>query len=159
MNWPQRGFTARSRMASPWIGACLIAMAAPMDLSAADSVIIIVNKANPATSMSSRVLADYYKKKKTHWPNGMLVRFIDQKAGSPIRKTFLERFLRQTPHAIDLFWIGQKLYTGDSAPVQAPSDAMVIQMVASFDGGVGYVSPSSDLAGEDVKPITVKETN
>ena len=124
-------------------------------IRASDAVTFIVNRNNSATSVSTQELANYYLKKKTEWPDGTPVRFIDRNAGTLERKIFLSSILKKTSSDIDLFWIGQKLYTGDSTPLQVTSDTMMLQMVGSFKGAIGYISPSTALKEESVKPIKV----
>lgn len=119
-------------------------------------MVFIVNAENPAESISSKELKDYFFKRKPQWPDGSPVRFIDRNE-SPERKLFLEKLLRQTSEEIDTFWIGQKLYSGNSAPVQAASQSMVIYFVATFKGAIGYVSSASAVTDKKVKVIKVTE--
>lgn len=120
-----------------------------------ESLVFIVNLKNTATTISAQDLKDYYYKKKRSWPDGTSVRFIDRVNGS-LRKMFLTDILKATAEELDLFWIGQKLYSGNSAPLQESSDSLVIQFVNSFDGGVGYVSSSTPINSKKVKAIQVE---
>ena len=116
-------------------------------------VFFIVNKANPVTSISRRDLVDYYQKKRREWPDGVPVRFIDRNSGSPERQGFLRGVLHQSESDVDLFWYGEKFRAGTSVPIQVANDDLVVEMVKSFRGAIGYVSSLSKIKGEDVKEI------
>ena len=105
------------------------------------------------TSLGLRDLIDYYQKKQREWPDGVLIRFIDRNPGSPERQTFLRDILHQSESDVDLFWYGEKFRSGTSIPIQVGSDDLVIEMVKSFRGAIGYVSSQSKIKGEDVKEI------
>lgn len=126
----------------------------PNMAASVDGITIIVHKENTAEKIKVADLADYFLKRKRHWPNGTQVRFIDRKP-SPERKIFLEKILKKTAEEVDLFWIGQKLYSGDSAPVQSDSDKMSIHFVATFKGAIGYVSSRTVIDNENVKEIKI----
>lgn len=87
-------------------------------------------------------------------PNGSAVRFIDRQANSEERKKFLRQVIRKSNSEVDIFWIGQKLYTGSSAPLQVNSDQMMTSVVASFSGAIGYVSDNF-LISDKVKKVEV----
>ncbi len=121
----------------------------------ADDLEIIVNEKNPVTEISPEQISDYFFKRNRSWPNGMPVRFFDHRDESDERKVFLSTVLRKTSREIELFWIGQKLYTGNSAPLQITSDTMTASLVARFPGAIGYVS-STFPGAPGVKKIAVK---
>ena len=116
---------------------------------------IIVNEANPLTEISEDHVADFFLKKTKNWPDGTPLRFFDRDDDSPERQIFLRDFLRKSSREMELFWIGQKLYTGLSAPTQIKNDLMMAALVSRFPGAIGYVS--SDFGGaKGVKKIAVK---
>jgi len=118
-------------------------------------IVFIVNSANPATSVSKLDLIDYYKKRRRVWPDGSAVRFIERNIGSAERRTFISGILKQSENDVDLFWLQQKLLTGDSAPIQVSSDDLVIEMVRSFQGAIGYISSDLKPIGTGVKTIEI----
>src|ERR1700740_3122882 len=105
----------------------------------AEDIVFVVNTQNPVSHLSISDIRNYYFKRKRQWPNDVSVRFIDRGAGSAIRDVFLKSYLKKTGSDVELFWIGQKLYTGDSAPLKESSDDMTLQFVAAFKGAIGYV--------------------
>jgi hypothetical protein len=117
---------------------------------AAYDIDIIVNQQNPATSIKSSEIVDYFMKIKRKWPNGDAVRFFDFRDENKSRVIFLNKFLKKTSREIELYWIGEKIYTGNIAPIQVSTDAMMTLMVSRFPGGIGYVSTKQIL------PLTVK---
>jgi ABC-type phosphate transport system substrate-binding protein len=127
------------------------------DVNGAESsgLVFIVNAENPATSISASEIRDYFFKRKRSWPDGTGVRFIDRAVGSAIRQEFLKTVLQKKSDEVDMFWIGQKLYSGESAPMQESSDSMTIRFVESFKGAIGYVSASTDLTDRKVKVVKV----
>lgn len=113
-------------------------------------IVFIVNSENPAEEISIADIRDYYYKIKKKWPNGESVRFIDRSAQG-VRETFLKKILQKSNSDVELFWIGQKLYTGNSAPLRELSDRATIQFVASFKGAIGYISAGSALNVKNIK--------
>jgi ABC-type phosphate transport system substrate-binding protein len=118
-------------------------------------IVFIVNSHNPVSSVSVRDLTDYYQKTKRQWPDGSAVRFIDRDVGSPERAVFLSRILKQSESAVQLYWYGKKLHSGDSIPIQVSTDTMAIETVATFDGAIGYVSSHAQLKDPRIKAISV----
>ncbi|MBY0413692.1 MAG: hypothetical protein K2Q18_05985 [Bdellovibrionales bacterium] len=116
---------------------------------------IIVNEKNTLTSITVSELQNYFTKKSRTWPNGDAVRFFDQRDDNESRKLFLSKFIKKTPREVELYWIGEKIYTGNIAPIQISSDSMMVSMVSRFPGGIGYVDSKATLK-KTVKKITVK---
>ncbi len=147
------------KMKTPmWMILAAFVVLAPSVLPAADQVtelVFIVNAANPAAELSTNEIREIYFKRKRHWPDGESVRFIDRSPSSYLREFFLKRVIKKSNSDVELFWIGQKLYTGDSAPLRESSDYATIQFVSSFKGAIGYVSPEVSLADKNVKVIKI----
>lgn len=130
-----------------------LALLMPVTAVTENPILFIVNKSNPMTSIGLRDLIDYYQKKQREWPDGSPVRFIDRNPGSPERQVFLREVLHQSESDVDLFWYGEKFHSGTSVPIQVSNDDLVIEMVKSFRGAIGYVSSSTKIKGDDVKEI------
>jgi len=120
-----------------------------------EEIVFIVNGSNPVTEISANEIRDYYFKRKRQWPSGESVRFIDRSLTSNIHDQFVRKILRKSNSDVELFWIGQKLYTGDSAPLRETSDNSTIQFVSTFKGAIGYVSSSTAIGDQNVKAIKV----
>jgi ABC-type phosphate transport system substrate-binding protein len=118
-------------------------------------LIFIVHPNNPIKDLTEQEISDFYFKKARFWKDGSKIRFFDQSPNSAAHRTFMQRILKKTAREIDLFWISEKNYNGQGAPVAAPSDEMVISSVASLPGSIGYISSTDeDLSG--VKKVFVK---
>jgi ABC-type phosphate transport system substrate-binding protein len=125
--------------------------------SFASGLVFIVNSQAQVSKLSVNEIKDYYYKRKRQWPDGTAVRFIDRAAGSELRKKFLSSILDVSAEDLDLFWIGQKLYTGDSAPLQQSSEALTLQLVANLKGAISYVSDSTPIPAKGVKILKVED--
>ncbi|HXH32393.1 MAG TPA: hypothetical protein VNJ01_16450 [Bacteriovoracaceae bacterium] len=125
------------------------------ELALAQKILVIVNASNPLNSISSQQLQDFYFKRAKQWPDGSALRFFDRSEGSEERKEFLSSLLHRSTRQVDHFWIGQKLYSGASAPSQVNSDRMVTSLVARFPGGISYVSENfTQFKGVKVLTVT-----
>lgn len=121
----------------------------------AGDFVVIVNAGTAVSSINATELADFYLKKKKQWADGTAVRFVDRTLGSPERTAFLSKVVKKTPSEVELFWVGQKLYTGNSAPLKVTSDSMVVQFVSAFKGAVGFVSAAGAEGAKGVKTLKV----
>lgn len=121
----------------------------------AQDIVVIVNEQNPMSEISKDQLENYFLKRVRQWPNGAAVRFFDMTENREERKYFLRKYLKRTPREVELYWIGQKLYSGNSAPLQINSDSMMAGVVSRFPGAIGVVS-SSFTGAPGVKKISVR---
>ena len=120
-------------------------------------VTVIVNAKNPITSLTKEELNNYFIKIVRTWPDGDAIRFFDHRDENVNRKLFLKKYIGKNSREIELYWIGEKIYTGNIAPIQVTSDSMMASMVARFKGGLGYVSSNFKIP-KSVKRIIVTET-
>src|SRR5262245_29898277 len=91
----------------------LVADAAPPRADA--SFRIIVNPGNPATTVDRRFLADTFLKKVTRWPNGDLIRPVDQNADSAVRRRFSDDVIERSVEAVRSYW-QQQIFSGREVP-------------------------------------------
>ena len=122
----------------------------------ADDIIVIVNEKNKISSISINKLEDFFMKRTRKWSNGDAVRFFDHRDENVNRKIFLEKFVQKTSREVELYWIGEKIYTGNVAPIKITSDSMMASMVSRFPGGIGYVSSDYKIP-KTVKIIEIKK--
>lgn len=123
-----------------------------------EEIVFIVNSENPISQLTTNDISDYYFKRKRIWPNLENVRFIDRSPENSLRHYFLKNVLKKSRGEVEQFWIGQKLYTGDSAPLGESTDQGTIKFCSSFKGALGYISPTSvtALTNKNVKTIKVE---
>ncbi len=122
----------------------------------ANTFAIIVNSQNPMNTISRSKIADFFLKKTKTWPDGVPQKFFDRSDDSDLRKDFIRAVIHKSSRDIETYWIGQKLYSGLSAPTQVSSDTMVEIMVSRFPGGIGYVSKDFEPT-RNVKKIIIAE--
>lgn len=128
----------------------------PIGVMAAADIVVIVNEKNPVTTLKISELEDFFMKRNRLWSNGDAVRFFDHRDENENRKIFLKKFVKKTSREVELYWIGEKIYTGNIAPIQITSDSMMSSMVSRFPGGIGYVSSKYKLP-KNVKSIEIKK--
>lgn len=133
-------------------GIIIIAIMLALQMALAD-VVFIVNADNPIDKLTAAELRDFYFKRKRRWGNGESVRFMDRSTG-PLRDDFLKIYIRKTNSDVELYWIGQKLYSGDSAPLKERSDSTTMNFVGSLKGAIGYVSDTAVLK-KNVKVLKI----
>jgi len=126
-----------------------------LSASASAEIAIIVNAQNPVNGLTRSQVSDIFTKRTKNWPDGMPSKFFDR-TDSEIRNDFLRTIIKKTPREMEIYWIGQKLYSGQSAPSQVSTNQMVEIMVSRFPGGIGYVSKDYEPT-RAVKKIVVTE--
>lgn len=119
------------------------ALALPAGGLAAEGLVVIVNPANPIGTIEVQELRALYLKEKKTWPSGVKVVSLDRNIGSPERVLFLEKVVGQSAASNEMHWIALKQTTGDYPPQRIGTDRLMILMVMSIEGAVGYVSESS----------------
>lgn len=122
----------------------------------AEEIVMIVNEQNSVNEISLAQVQNYFLKRTREWPNGQVVRFFDRREGSDERKIFLRDMLKKSSREVELYWIGQKLYSGNTAPLQVSTDSMMVSMISRFPGAIGYVSASFQGA-PGVRKITLRK--
>jgi ABC-type phosphate transport system substrate-binding protein len=115
---------------------------------------LVVNAANPASSMSKEQAAKIFLKKSTQFEGGLAAAPVDLPSASPVRARFTEVVLGKSPAAVRTYW-NRMVFSGiDTPPPEKASDADVIAFVRSTPGGIGYVSAAAELAG--VKELALR---
>jgi ABC-type phosphate transport system substrate-binding protein len=133
----------------------LLAVLLPTGLVHADKpppppYLVIVNVANPTSVASRRFIGDAFLKKTTRWPNGDVIRPVDQADDSGVRRRFTGDILKRSVAAVKSYW-QQIVFTGrDLPPPELGSDEEVVKFVAKHPGAVGYVAGDAPIAGVKV---------
>jgi ABC-type phosphate transport system substrate-binding protein len=132
-----------SGAAVAWLLACLPAAAAP-------SYVLVVNRANPATSLGRREASAIFLRRTSEWDDGRPMLPVDG-PDSPARESFSKDVHGKKAAAIRSHWL-QVIFSGRGVPPpQKASDADVIAYVTANAGAIGYVSPQAITP--DVKAI------
>ncbi|MEP6653131.1 MAG: hypothetical protein ABJA82_07215 [Myxococcales bacterium] len=111
---------------------------------------VIVNPANPNTSVDRKFVADIFLKKVTRWGQLDTVRPVDLRPDSPARRAFDEEVLKRSVSAVRNYW-QQMVFSGrDVPPPELNSEEEVIAYVLRSPGAIGYVSGGINLQGTKV---------
>jgi len=117
---------------------------------------VIVNPANPATTLAKKDVSALFLKKKVKWDDGAAVTAVDQTDKAAVRESFTTSIHGKPVAAIKSYW-QQQIFSGRGVPpVEQPSDSEVVALVRSSPGGIGYVDAGADTSG--VKVVTITTT-
>ncbi len=106
---------------------------------------VIVNSANPVTSVTKAELADIFLKRVSAWPDGQVILPIDQSERSAVRADFSQVVLNRTVAAVKSYWQKQ-IFSGSAVPpIEKNSNADVLAYVSAFHGAVGYVASTGKV--------------
>ena len=100
---------------------------------------VIVNKANPATSLSQNELRPIFQTTKKVWSSGEDAMPINLPEDSSLRNDFDQAVLGLDPERVARYWTDRKVRGGARPPVRVPNAASVMRAVAAKPGAVGYV--------------------
>ena len=103
-------------------------------------VVVIVNDANPSSSLSQGDVRAYFMKNEPQWENGEKVRPIDQTGSSGARAAFVSSVIGVSDAEFERYWIEKQYQSAEQPPARAPNAEAVITLVKSFEGGIGFVS-------------------
>ena len=116
---------------------------------------VIVHPSNPAASVTRTQLADVYLKKQTAWPDGSDIEPVEPPESSRTRTYFLSDVMNgRSSLALKAFW-QKKASSGRTPPIEKASEVDVVTFVRTTPGAIGYVAPTTAVAG--VKVVEVKD--
>jgi len=124
-------------------------------LSAQSSFKVVVNTANPASSLSKAEVQRFFLKKATRWEDGSQVKPVDMKPESSVRVRFTKDVLNKTVSAVKSYWQGQIFSGAGLPPQEVAGDNAVMEWVRNNPGGIGYVSRSTSV-GSGVKVLMIQ---
>jgi ABC-type phosphate transport system substrate-binding protein len=127
------------------VGFLLLLLLASAPLGAAEVFVVVVNAANPVTSLTKDQLARLFTKKDLRWPDGNKVAPVDGAPGSTVRKTFTQTIHGKDVAAIQSFWQRQLFSGRETPPAELGSDRAVLDFVAQNKSAIGYVAADTNL--------------
>jgi ABC-type phosphate transport system substrate-binding protein len=121
---------------------------------AAEPFVVIVNAANPVSSMSARELSNTFMKKAPRWPHGEEVTPVDLKDTSAVRESFSQQIHEKSTSAVKAYW-QKMIFSGrDVPPSEKSTSAEVVAYVRANRGAIGYVAADTAL-GAGVRALKV----
>src|SRR5262245_2970970 len=134
-------------VASSWL-----LLAAP-STTHAEELVIIVNAANPNSSLSAQQVKSYFLKKTGAWQNGEKVRPVDRDGESPERTALLGKILGLSSDELKRYWIERQYANAEQPAASVPDEASVLKFVGFFKGGIGFVTKGALAGAQGVKPV------
>ncbi len=114
---------------------------------------LIVNQANPESSISKSDAKSIFLGKKSTWSDGTAVQPVQQKK-SAIHKGFTKAITGKSSKQFANFW-KKATFTGTGvSPKSLPNDAEVMAFIAANAGAIGYVSAGTAIVS--VKALEIK---
>jgi ABC-type phosphate transport system substrate-binding protein len=124
-----------------------------LSAGAADRYVLVVNRANPVTSLSRREVSAIFLRRTDRWHDGTPVQPVDG-PDSPTRESFSKDVHGKRTAAVKSHWL-QVIFSGRGVPPpQRASDSGVILYVTANAGAIGYVSATA--VTPDVKVLSVQ---
>jgi ABC-type phosphate transport system substrate-binding protein len=114
-------------------------------------MVVIVNKANPATALGASDLRPIFQTSKTSWGGGSDATPFNLPVDNRLRQDFDQAVLGLDPERAARYWKDRKIRGGARAPRQLPSTGTVLAAVAADPGAVGYVNAGE--ANNSVKVV------
>ena len=123
------------------------------DRLSAQGYVVIVNAANPVTSIKRDKANAIFLRRVARWDDGRPAAPVNLSRGAAARESFSKAVHGRGVQAIESHW-QQQIFAGrESPPAERDSDEAVIAFVRANPGAIGYVSPSAAVG--DVKVVTV----
>ena len=117
-------------------------------------IVVVVNSANPVSSLSREQVAQIFLRQMVVWKNGEEVLPVDQIERAPARAAFAHDVQLQSVKALKMFW-QQRIFSGEeSPPPERVTDSDVLTYVRSNAGAIGYVVSGTDL-GSGIKVLAI----
>jgi ABC-type phosphate transport system substrate-binding protein len=148
----------RRSAAFGWLLAAVLPLLSLSIVAAAqsqESFLVIVNSANPVTSLSRSHLSALFLREVRSWEHGEQVLPADQSSASALRERFSDEIHGRSASAIKAYW-QQEVFAGrEVGPPELGSDSEVVAYVQRHPGAIGYVSASTST--KDVKVVEIQE--
>lgn len=145
-----------SKRATLLILAAIVLVAVGEAIAAKPGFVVVINEANPITSVNKQQLSRCFMKELSIWSTGDPVIPVDQAASSRTREKFSDAIHGRDVSAVTSFWQSQISSGSGSPPAELASDQEVLEFVRSNPGAVGYVSDETPLGG-GVKELVVTD--
>jgi ABC-type phosphate transport system substrate-binding protein len=120
----------------------------------AQSYILVVNNANPVSTLSKGAVSDLFLKRAVRFADGQPASPVNLDRSAAARDAFSRAVHGKSAAAVESFWQEQIFAGKETPPPTRGSDAEVLAFVRAKPGAIGYVSTSAVL-GTDVKVVRI----
>ncbi len=120
----------------------------------AQTYVVVVNTANPVTTLSKSTVNDVFLRRVVRWDDGQPTAPVNLERASATRDAFSKAIHGKPAAAVESFWQGQIFAGKETPPPTRASDAEVLAFVRGKPSAIGYVSASATL-GADVKVVKI----
>jgi len=122
--------------------------------SNAQSYVVVVNSANPVTTVSKGMLNDLFLKRAVRFYDGEKAAPVNLERTSPTRDAFSRAVHGKGAATVEAYWQGQIFAGKETPPPTRATDAEVLAFVREKPSAIGYVSAGTAL-GANVKIVKV----
>ncbi len=117
---------------------------------------VVVNKANPVSSLTRAELSAIFMRRRRSWADGTEVRPVDHPVGAMVRERFSRAVHGKSVAYVIRYW-QRLIFAGRGIPPpEVQSGAAVMELVRANHGAIGYIDAATPVAA-DLKVIEVTE--
>jgi hypothetical protein len=107
---------------------------------------VIVNVKNSIKTLATDELEAIFKALRRNWPGGQRIQPFNLPPRHALRIAFDRTALHMEVDAVARYWIDQRIRGGQQPPTQVPDSKLMLRVVSSLSGAVGYV-PTNEVSG------------
>lgn len=117
----------------------LLILSLAFTLPAQAEIVVIVNPANPLSTLTREQLIDIYMGRSAHFPSGRTTWPIDLPDKSPIRSDYYDKLVNKSVAQINAFW-ARLMFSGRATPPHVLADPLsVTQQVERNPDAIAYI--------------------
>jgi ABC-type phosphate transport system substrate-binding protein len=113
--------------------------------ASAQDVIVIVNDAAPATSLTVDELGRVFQKERVRWANGLTLEPVDLADSHSARERFSRMVFGKSTAQVKSWWQTQVFAGRSVPPVELQTEAQVVEYVRLHAGAIAYVSSTTPV--------------
>jgi hypothetical protein len=118
-----------------------------------EDIAVIVHPSVPVSRMGAVALEAVFTRSTTAWADGVRIVPFNLEPGNRVRVDFDRAVLRMDPDLAARFWIEHRIRGQGTAPPTAPTEDMMVRVVAKLRGSIGY-APAS-IVGPGVRVVAL----
>lgn len=115
-----------------------------------DEIVVVAHPSVSVSSLSKSDLRPIFQTTKTSWEGGKAMP-LNLADSDPARRGFDAAVLGLDPDRVARYWVDRKIRGGNPPPKNIPNPGLVLKVVASKTGAIGYV-PAGTVTS-DVKVV------